>query len=94
MEKINPADVNDYNPIPEIVDSSTYRRLKYLGLLDTTGLRNYCIKRLYVEYRHDGLSMFDSLQKLSVEYGLSFDYLRKMIGVRRIYTRKEREIIL
>lgn len=94
MENTNRAELNDFNPIPEIVDCRTYSRLKYLGLLDSTGLRNYCIKRQYLQYRQEGLCMFDSLQKLSAEYGLSFDYLRKMIGVRRIYTRKERKIIL
>jgi len=94
MEKSLPqAFAAQYNPIPELIDNCTFGRLKTYGLLDVTALRNYCIKRLYFRYRHMGLSMFDSLQKLSGEYGLSYEYLRKMTGVSIIYVRKERKIV-
>lgn len=85
---------SEENPIPEIVDAITYRRLNEFGLLDTTGLRNYCIKRRYRQYRDMGLNMYDSLALLAKEYHLSYDYLRKMTSVERIYVRKERRVIL
>lgn len=85
---------SEENPIPEIVDAITYRRLNELGLLDTMGLRNYCIRKRYHKLLDEGFSMYDSLARLSREYGLSYEYLRKMMSVKRIYICKYREIIL
>ncbi|MGE5432212.1 MAG: hypothetical protein ACM3QX_14110, partial [Syntrophomonadaceae bacterium] len=88
MEK--PEYSEEVNPIPEIIDGATYSKLQSYGFLDITGLRNYCIKREYRNYRQEGLSMWDCLEKISKHYGLGVEYIRKMIGVKRMYVRKRR----
>lgn len=80
----------DENPIPEFVDAKTFKRMKKIGLLDPIGLRNYCIKKKYLRYRKEGLSMFSSLERLSLEYHLAYEYLRKMIGLHRVSLRQYR----
>ncbi|MGE5621359.1 MAG: hypothetical protein ACM3U0_02165 [archaeon] len=92
-EKVPVPYMPEDNPIPEIIDGCTYAKLKRWGLLNMLSVRNYCIKKRYHDYLRRGLCMYDSLQKVSEEYGLSFEYLRKMVGVKIIYKRRERKIV-
>ncbi|MCU7494820.1 MAG: hypothetical protein HF314_11730 [Ignavibacteria bacterium] len=78
------------NPLPEFMDAATFRKLQHHRLIDEVGLRNYCITRKYHCLKLRGLSMFDCLENLSREYGLSIEYLRKMVGIKVIYFKKKR----
>ena len=68
------------NPIHQIVSDELYATLVELNLLNKKVLRDFQIKRRYLELRHDGFRSADSIERILDEYPyLQFDTVRKII---------------
>jgi|GEM_PF-954927 len=68
------------NPIHQIVPDELYNKLNALNLLNKKVLRDFQIKRRYLELRKKGMTSSDSIEEILMEYGyLQFDTVRKII---------------
>ena len=68
------------NPIRQIVSDELYAQLVDLNLLNQKVLRDFQIKRRYLELRDSGLRSADSIDMILEEYPyLQFDTVRKII---------------
>lgn len=68
------------NPINQIVSDELYATLVELNLLNKKVLRDFQIKRRYLELRHSGFRSADSIERILDEYPyLQFDTVRKII---------------
>ena len=69
-----------YNPISQIVSDELYSTLLKLNLLNEKVLRDFQIKRRYLELRSSGMRAADSIDLILEEYPyLQFDTVRKII---------------
>lgn len=69
-----------YNPINQIVPDELYQTLVKLNLLNQKVLRDFQIKRRYLELRDSGMRAADSIEIILEEYPyLQFDTVRKII---------------
>ncbi|MEM6262578.1 MAG: hypothetical protein AAGI38_08735 [Bacteroidota bacterium] len=68
------------NPIYQIVSDELYSTLEQLNLLNKKVLRDFQIKRRYLELRDQGNRSADAIDMLLNEYPyLQFDTVRKII---------------
>lgn len=68
------------NPIRQIVSDELYSTLSELNLLNKKVLRDFQIKRRYLELRDGGMRSADSIESILEEYPyLQFDTVRKII---------------
>jgi len=68
------------NPIYQLVSDELYLTLKKLNLLNKKVLRDFQIKRRYLEHREGGLRSADAIDAILEEYPyLQFDTVRKII---------------
>ncbi len=68
------------NPIHQIVSDELYSTLVQLNLLNKKVLRDFQIKRRYLELRHAGQRSADAIECILDEYPyLQFDTVRKII---------------
>lgn len=68
------------NPINQIVSDELYDMLVELNLLNKKVLRDFQIKRRYLELRHSGVRSTESIEQILEEYAyLQFDTVRKII---------------
>ena len=68
------------NPIYQIVSDELYSTLLKLNLLNKKVLRDFQIKRRYLELRKAGIRSADAIDQILEEYAyLQFDTVRKII---------------
>lgn len=68
------------NPIRQIVSDELYDKLSALNLLNQKVIRDFQIKRRYLELRDAGMRSADSIDMILEEYPyLQFDTVRKII---------------
>ena len=68
------------NPIYQIVSDELYSTLLQLNLLNKKVLRDFQIKRRYLELRKSGFRSADAIDRILEEYAyLQFDTVRKII---------------
>jgi len=68
------------NPIRQIVSDELYDTLRELNLLNQKVIRDFQIKRRYLELRDAGMRAADSIDLILEEYPyLQFDTVRKII---------------
>ncbi len=68
------------NPIRQIVSDELYDTLVQLNLLNQKVIRDFQIKRRYLELRDSGMRAADSIDLILEEYSyLQFDTVRKII---------------
>ncbi len=68
------------NPIRQIVSDELYDTLVQLNLLNQKVIRDFQIKRRYLELRDSGMRAADSIDLILEEYPyLQFDTVRKII---------------
>lgn len=56
------------NHIPELISDEVHAVLVEHRLLDEVGVRNYLIKKEFLEYRSRGMRVDDCLDRLSIKY--------------------------
>lgn len=72
--------MNNPNPIYQIVSDELYSTLLSLNLLNKKVLRDFEIKRYYLELRNSGLRSADAIDEILGAYPyLQFDTVRKII---------------
>ncbi|MCB0839238.1 MAG: hypothetical protein KDD63_23820 [Bacteroidetes bacterium] len=68
------------NPIFQILSDELYGKLVELNLLNKKVIRDFQIKRRYLELRNDGMKSADAIESILDEYPyLQFDTVRKII---------------
>ncbi len=68
------------NPIHQIVSDELFDTLVELNLLNKKVLRDFQIKRRYLELRHAGVRSAECIEQILKEYSyLQFDTVRKII---------------
>ena len=68
------------NPIFQILSDELYGKLVELNLLNKKVIRDFQIKRRYLELRYDGMKSADAIESILDEYPyLQFDTVRKII---------------
>ncbi len=68
------------NPIKQIVNDDLYIKLIQLNLLNEKVIRDFEIKRRYLEFRHSGLRSAEAIEAVLDDYPyLQFDTVRKII---------------
>ena len=68
------------NPIYQILSDELYGKLVKLNLLNKKVIRDFQIKRRYLELRNDGMKSADAIESILDEYPyLQFDTVRKII---------------
>ena len=68
------------NPICQIVSDELYSKLVSLNLLNQKVIRDFQIKRRYLELRHRGFRSADAIEAVLDEFPyLQFDTVRKII---------------
>ncbi|GAB4428548.1 MAG: hypothetical protein OHK0039_47070 [Bacteroidia bacterium] len=68
------------NPIPHIVPDEVYHTLERLNLLNQKVLRDFEIKRCYLDLRREGMRSNDAIDRILESYPyLQFDTVRKII---------------
>jgi len=56
------------NPIPELINNKVFAILTEHRLLDDIGVRNYLIRKEFLELRSQKICVGDCLDKLNVKY--------------------------
>ena len=68
------------NPIFQILSDELYGKLVELNLLNKKVIRDFQIKRRYLELRNDGMKSADAIESILDEYPyLQFDTVRKIV---------------
>ena len=68
------------NPICQIIPDELYTTLLHLNLLNKKVLRDFQIKRQYINLREEGLRSAEAIDSILSEYPyLQFDTVRKII---------------
>lgn len=68
------------NPIYQLVSDELYVTLSKLNLLNKKVLRDFQIKRLYLDLRKSGIKSADAIDQILDDYPyLQFDTVRKII---------------
>lgn len=68
------------NPIYQLVSDELYHTLYELNLLNKKVLRDFQIKRTYLDHRAKGLKSADAIERILEHYPyLQFDTVRKII---------------
>ncbi|RMG70198.1 MAG: hypothetical protein D6722_08985 [Bacteroidetes bacterium] len=68
------------NPIPQLISDELYTTLARLNLLNQKVIRDFQIKRRYLDLREEGQRAADAIDQILEQYPyLQFDTVRKII---------------
>ena len=68
------------NPIRQIVSDDLYQTLNQLNLLNQKVIRDFQIKRRYLDLREEGIRSAEAIEGILEEYPyLQFDTVRKIV---------------
>lgn len=68
------------NPLSELISDDVYSILSSRGLIDEKSVRDYIIRRKFINLRANRVSASDAIEALRSEYPyLQFDTIRKIV---------------
>jgi len=69
-----------YNPLRPLISDEAFAYLREHGLLNERELRNYVIRRQFLEMRAQRVSAGDAIERLQQQYpDLEYDTIRKIV---------------
>lgn len=69
-----------YNPLWPLISEEAFAYLREHGLLNERELRNYVIRRQFLEMRAQRVSAGDAIERLQQQYpDLEYDTIRKIV---------------
>ena len=69
-----------YNPLRPLISDEAFAYLREHGLLNERELRNYVIRRQFLEMRAQCVSAGDAIERLQQQYpDLEYDTIRKIV---------------
>lgn len=68
------------NPVPHLLNDFVFKKLQELGIINTLGVRNLLIKKMFQEYRSNKMSAGEAIEKIQEKYPyIQFESVRKII---------------